>query len=270
MGLELSFAYSSDDISQWEKHFSKGLILGEGNTAVLVTAVFRTREEVAKRVLPPPLEPSPNLIGVAYVVEYPRTNLGVGYSEASLYLFAQYKGEPGRYCFSSSVTNDIALIVGREIYGFPYKMAEKIAVEREGNKVTGVCIRKGIPIIEIKVNLTRPREPHPPLPPWYLFKYFPHPNLRHYGWTSESTALFDYNPRLIKFNPQIDWGVKAETGEAQLALAKSKYDPLHEIPVEEVLWGSYYEGAEIRLLAGEVVEEIDPVKFRPYSFSRLL
>jgi len=245
---------SSDEISLREKHFSKGFVLGD---AVMVMAMFRTRAEVVKRVLPPPLEPDPASIGSAYVAEFHRTNFGVTYNEAALFISAQYKGELGNYCLSMPVTNDMALIGGREVYGFPKKIAETIRVKREGSKVTGVCIRKGIPIIKIKVNLTGPGEPEafPPIGPNYLFKYFEDPRL----------GTFDYNPRLVRQYNEIDWG-KVELGEGEIALGKSRYDPIYEIPVEEVLIAGYTKGMEIRMQPGEVVAEVDPMKFRPYSF----
>jgi len=245
---------SLDEISQWEKHFSKGFVLSD---AVMIMAMFRTKPEVVEKVLPPPLEPDPASTGSAYVAEFHRTNFGVTYNEAALFISAQYKGEVGNYCLSMPVTNDMAMIGGREVYGFPKKIAETIHVKREGNKVTGVCIRKGIPIITIKVSLTGPAEPEaiPPTGPNYLFKHFQHPRL----------DKFDYNPRLVKQYNQIDWG-KIELGEGKLIIAKSDYDPIHEIPVEEVLTAGYTQGLEIRMQPGEVVAEIDPIRFRAYSF----
>lgn len=249
---------SLDEISAREKHFSKGIVLGD---AVMVMVMFRTKAEVVERVLPPPLEPDPASTGMAYVAEFRRTNFTVAYNEAALFISAQYDGEVGNYCLSMPVTNDMAMVDGREVYGFPKKIAETIRVRREGNKATGVCIRKGIPIIEIKVNLTGAAEPEdiPPLGPNYLFKYFESPRLE---------LAFDYNPRLVKQYNEIDWG-KPELGEGELTLAKSKFDHIHEIPIEEVLMAGYAKGMEIRMQPGEVVAEVDPIKFRPYSFIKL-
>ena len=199
-----------DDVSAREKEFSKGFILGD---TVMTMVMFRTKAEAVKRVLPPPLEPDPMSIGTAYVAEFHRTNFGVTYNEAALFISAKYNGEVGSYCLSMPVTNDMAMIGGREVYGFPKKIAEKITVKRNGNKVTGVCVRKGIPVITIKVDLAGPAEPEdiPPQGPNYLFKYFEAPKL----------GVFDYNPRLVKQYNEIDWG-RPELGEGELALAKSK------------------------------------------------
>lgn len=253
-GVKMGIVRSLDEITRLAEHFSNGLLLGD---AVMVMAMFRTKADAVKRVLPPPLEPDPDSTGMAYVAEFHRTNFGAPYNEAALFLSTQYKGEPGNYCLSMPVTDDMAMIGGREVYGFPKKIAEKISIERKENEVTGVCIRKGIPIITIKVNLTGPVGPEvlPPLKPNYLFKHFQDPGL----------STFDYKPRLVKQHSKIHWG-KVELGEGELTLAKSEHDPICEIPVEEILMAAYTKGSEIRMQPGQVIAEVDPLEFMPYSF----
>ena len=189
---------SLNAISQREKHFSSGYMFRDG---VMIMAVFRTKADVVRRALPPPLEPAPTPTGLAYMTELRKTNFGVSYSEAGLFISAQYQGEVGKYCLSMPVTDDMALVWGREIYGYPKKIAETITVKREGNKVTGVCIRKGIRIIEITANLNEKGEPGaiPPAAPNYLFKHSWNPKYPIQG-------SFDYHPRLIKHRNEIDWG----------------------------------------------------------------
>ena len=100
--------------------------------------------------------------------------------------------------------------------------------------MTGVCIRKGIRIIEIKANLTGQAEPGaiPPAAPNFLFKYSWNPKYPMRG-------TFDYNPRLIKQrNEIVDLG-KLELGKGEITLGESKFDPVCEIPIEEVLTVRY-------------------------------
>jgi hypothetical protein len=78
-------------------------------------------------------------------------------------------------------------------------------------------------------------------------------------------GIFDYNPRLIKQHNEFDWD-NVESGEGKLTLTKSIDDPIYEIPIEEVLTAIYTEGMEARMQSGEVVAEVDPMKFLPYSF----
>jgi acetoacetate decarboxylase len=247
---------SWDDITRRKKHFSNGYVLEDG---IMAMVSFRTQLDIVKKVLPPPLEPAPMSTGLVYISEFHSTNFGTTYNEAALYLAAQYGGEVGKYCVSMPVTDDMALIWGREIYGYPKKIAETIHVLREGNTVTGVCIRKGIPIIEIEIHLTKPidSETLPQPTPNFLFKYF---------WDLDPrSGKFDSTPRLIKQCNDIDWG-KIESGDGTLTLAKSKYDPIGEIPVEEVLSAYYAKGVKARMHPGEVITKVDPKTVLPYSF----
>ena len=249
---------SLDDISRRNNNFSKGYILSDAN---MVMVTFRTNAEIVKKVLPPPLEPTLAPTGLAYVAEFHKTNFGTTYNEAGLFLSAQYNRETGKYCLSMPVTNDMAMVWGREIYGYPKKIADNIRVTREGNKVTGICVRKGIPIIEINVKLTKSAKPEAMSKPTpnYLFKYF---------WNPEGKlGKFDYTPCLIKQSNEMKWGT-VEMGEGKLTFTESKYDPIYEIPIEEVLTAYYTKGLEVQMQSGEVVAEVEPMRFLPYSFNK--
>ena len=119
--------------------------------AEVLTVYFETKPEIVEKLLPPPLEPTALPIGAAFVANYPKTNFGVRYLESALFLLAQHNGEEGAFCLSMPVTNDIALILGREIFGYPKKMAD-IDIERKGENVSGWTERHGIRFFEVKAN----------------------------------------------------------------------------------------------------------------------
>ncbi len=251
----MELVQSQKKIRNWGKSFTSGFILGD---ATMVMAVFETDPKVVKKVLPPPLQPASTPMGMAYVAEFHRTNFGVTYNEAALFLAAQYEGVLGRYCLSMPVTNDMAMIAGREVFGYPKKIAETIVVKRKGNKVTGTCVRRGFPILQIEAKLTGPFPgPMPPPEPHYLYK----------GFISPTFSGFDYNPRLLKQYNDIDWG-EIEIGEGKVTLGKSKYDFLYEIPIKQVVMAAYTKGMEIRMKAGEVVAEVDAETYLPYTFNK--
>ena len=81
--------------------------------------MFTTTMEAVQRLLPPPLEPAETLACTAFVGEYHRTNFIPPYNEAAVFIPCQYKGEVGSYCLAMPVTTDIAMIGGREVYGYP-------------------------------------------------------------------------------------------------------------------------------------------------------
>lgn len=236
--------------------------------AEILTVYFETKAEVVVKLLPPPLKPTAMPIGAAFVANYPKTNFGVNYLESALFLLAEFNGEEGAFCLAMPVTNDIAMIGGREVFGYPKKMAE-ISFEREGNDVRGWTERHGIRFFEIKAKLTgkfndldaqkfitETRESNPNIVV-YNFKYFPAPDRKG----------FDYNPRLIRevveFNSK-----RQEMGEAELIFRPSEHDPWIDVEVVRVL-GAIYTVGDNTMLPGSVVAEIEQGEFVPYAFMKL-
>ncbi|MEJ2589753.1 MAG: acetoacetate decarboxylase family protein, partial [Deltaproteobacteria bacterium] len=126
---------------------------GEFYDAEVLTIYFETKQEVVARLLPSPLKPAQFPLGVAFVANYPKTNFGVTYQESGLSLAAQFNGEEGVYCLAMPVTDDMALILGREVFGYPKKIGE-IQLSRNENQVDGWTERHGVRFLEAKANLT--------------------------------------------------------------------------------------------------------------------
>ena len=119
----------------------------------MLTVYFETKTEILAHLLPPPLKPAADPIGIVFVANYPKTNFGVSYLESALFLTAEHDGDEGIYCLSMPVTNDMAMIGGREIFGYPKKIG-KIYFAREGNHARGWTERHGTRFLEIKAKLT--------------------------------------------------------------------------------------------------------------------
>lgn len=258
----MGFVKTIEEIS--EKYQDRG----EFYDAEVLTVYFETKTEVVERLLPPPLKPAAMPVGAAFVANYPRTNFGVTYLESALFLLAQHNGEEGAFCLAMPVTNDIALILGREVFGYPKKMAE-IHFEREGNDIRGWTERHSIRFFEVKAKLTgkfndeiaqkmltEGMESDPDVVV-YNFKYF----------TAPERDGFDYNPRLVretvKRNPK-----KIELGEAELILRPSEHDPWSDVEIVRVL-GAVYTVGDNTMLPGSVVAEVDQAEFAPYAFMKL-
>ncbi len=111
--------------------------------AEMLTASFRTDLEVVRAILPAPLDAPDEPVAMAFIARYPETNFGISYSEGALFLRAVYKDEPGWYCLAMPVDNDMALIGGREQFGYPKKIAEEISLERRGDHAIGAVVRSG-------------------------------------------------------------------------------------------------------------------------------
>lgn len=258
----MGFVKSLEEISRMSRQ------TGEFNDAEVLTVYFETTPEVFKRLLPAPLKPAALPIGAAFVANYPKTNFGVTYLECALFLLAQHEGEEGAFCLSMPVTNDIALILGREIFGYPKKMAD-IKFVRAGENASGWAERHGTRFFEVKAKLNgkfndvgvqqllSEQMKSAPDVTIFNFKYFQSPERKG----------FDYNPRLVR--EVIECKPKSvEMGEAELRFRHSEHDPWFDVEIVRV-YGAVYTVGDNTMLPGSVVAEVDQTDFMPYAFMKL-
>ncbi|HME51475.1 MAG TPA: acetoacetate decarboxylase family protein [Candidatus Lokiarchaeia archaeon] len=260
----MSFRKTLEEIETRSEELKNSVFTG----VEMLSIFWETSPEIIERILPAPLQPAKRPVVIAFIANYPKTNQGLPYSESALFLRVDYNGEGGNYYLAMHVTDDRAMIGGREIWGFPKKMAN-IHLERNGSEVDAWSERAGTRTIEAHVNITgKFNDPETPkiisdmglLPTKrkptvnFNFKYFP---------TPERTG-FDYAPRLVRqetaINPQ-----SMEMGEAELTLASSPHDPWAELEVVKVL-GSLYIKSNNIMFPGSVVAEVDGQEFLPYSY----
>lgn len=236
--------------------------------AEMLTVFWETKPEIIARLLPAPLKPAAQPIAMAFVANYPKTNFDVTYKESALFIAASYNGEEGNYCLSMPVTNDMAMAGGREVYGFPKKMAD-IDFSCDGKSAGGWTERRGVRFMEVRAELTgnfNDAGAQETLMSTakggdgsirgisYNFKYFPAP---------EGGAL-DYHPRLVR-QETILRPKKLQFGTAEIVLKHSDYDPWAEVEVVKVL-GAMYTMGDNSMLAGKAVAESDLMQFAPYAF----
>lgn len=178
---------------------------------------------------------------------------------------ADFKGEEGIYCLAMPVTDDMALVAGREVFGYPKKMAN-IHFKLEKREVEGWVERHGERFFEVQAKLTgklnvedaleifMERIGTEPVIVVFNFKHFPAP---------EGDG-FDYNPRLIR--EEITMKPKTmKMGQVEIKLKSSENDPWGEIEIERVL-GAVYMKTNNSMQKGSVVAEVEPEKFAPYAF----
>jgi acetoacetate decarboxylase len=88
----------------------------------------------------------------------------------------------------------------------------------------------------------------------YNFKHFPAPE----------GGAFDYNPRLVR-QDSVNRPREMLTGEAEIFLRRSDYDPWVEVEVVKML-GALYTVGDYSMLRAKTVAEVGPLEFAPYSF----
>lgn len=228
-----------------------------------LSVFWETKQEVVERLLPPPLEPTETPIARAYVCEFPRTNFGISYQETALMLLCQYKGEMGVYILAMHVDNDMAMVLGREMFGYPKKMAEiKFKKKRVG--ASGWGKRHGIKVVEMQSKVMKSVSEEEAIElqlgedegqdTVFLFKHFP----------SQDANGFDYQPRLVS-SPVAYKRRSISIGHGKISFEASKYDPWNEVEVVKML-GASYTVADTSMLKGEVLTEVDTEEFKPYSY----
>jgi acetoacetate decarboxylase len=241
------------------------------NTEMLL-AMFKTDMDVVKAILPRPLLPPEKAMAGAFVARYPETNFGCVYNEGALFVLCQYRGEIGLYCLSMPVDDDTALVSGRESFGYPKKMADKITLEKDDKHVFGSVVRKNVEILRIEGTLgeedngsifgsfAKSTTDWNGVPCYrvlsFLFKYF----------FSPSGTSFDYFPRLVRepvlFRPQ----GKIVGVSGKVALSSTPFDPLGEVPVGDIvniLYGKWHN----TMIPGKVVARVwNPLKFLKHAF----
>ncbi len=121
---------------------------------------------VARAWLPPGLRLVPEPRATVFVAHYPDTAMGFAYRESGVLIHAQLRRKPVLHCAWMVVDDDTALILGRELLGFPKKLA-RIDLEFPGTSPRAVVVRRGARVLELEAlaapepTKTRPAFPVP-------------------------------------------------------------------------------------------------------------
>lgn len=254
------------------KKMRNASFMPEFSDAEMLFVTFESDPDVIRKVLPSPLRPSKDNTASAFIAKYPKTNFGSVYNEGALFLNCEYKGERGAYCLSMPVDDDMALIGGREGYGYPKKIADRITLECGDDEVVGSVVRKGTEIIRIECRLSGDAPDNYfgdqgyPTRDWndtpcikvvsFLFKYFPSP-----GGNG-----FDYMPRLIREPVLFRSAEQPKSGSGSFQLGSTKFDPLGEIPVKNVTRMAYGKFNNTMLPGKTVSRTWNILKFLKHAF----
>ncbi len=252
----------------------RAYLLPEFTNAEILTATYVTDKKSAREFLPKPLSLPEVPQVTVFVARYPETNFGCIYNEGALFLHCDYKNERGIYCLSMPVDDDMAMVGGREQFGYPKKMADRITLEKADNHVIGSVVRKKEEILRIECDLIKELPTDFVHDTWvktqdwdgkpcyrvvsFLHKYFPSPD----------GMSFDYLPRLIRepllFRKQ---GVLLE-GRGEVKVSSSAFDQLGSLPVKDIkamIYGIWHN----TMLPGKVIRRVwNPFGFLKHAFAR--
>jgi acetoacetate decarboxylase len=196
--------------------------------------------EALRRWLPPALDCPPSPAATVFVADYPDTSFGVAYRECGVLLHGRFRGEDVVHCAWMVVDDDSAMILGRELLGFPKKMAA-IELQVEGTTVSASVRRRGRELLRVSGQ---------DLVPAPNRAAFPRPILNVRGLPGALPAALwrmDVPERCLG----------AREGDLAVAVAGTASDPLHEL------------GIVPSLVAGHVVRaDLGVPPARPASIPR--
>ena len=209
----------------------------------LLVLTLRSDPEVVKRLVPPPLVPNADGVVMMWLGDMHAVDpFELDYLEYGLGVPVEHDGKRGIYCAHLYLDDDTAIAGGREIWGWPKKLAA-IAFTVEGNRVTATATRKGVEIIraEFEGGSDLPIED---LPQHFInFKIIP-------------SVRADAPPDVCQLNdcPFLRVTRSQKAGKATLALRSSAVDALGDLPVHEILQARF-SIADVELPLGETIHD---------------
>jgi len=111
--------------------------------------------------VPFPLRLAPPARASVFIADYPETTFGSVYREAAVLLHVRMAGVPMVFCPWMVVDDDRALILGRELLGYPKKMAD-IRFDEAQDRFVGTVTRRGTEVMRIEGAIGAPHTSPPP------------------------------------------------------------------------------------------------------------
>jgi len=222
--------------------------------ATTLVATYRTDPEVIAAVLPPPIEPPGDplvkiTVATVDIAGYPTFGAG------SFSVRARHEGTDGFYALLMPMTTEQSVVGGRETFGEPKKLAA-VDLVRQGDRVTGTFSRMGTEIVRVEGRIGPELElPDTETRTDFYFKFLPSPDGK--GFDSDPALVYCHRTEQTR-------RIEAVTGE--ITLAESRFDPVADLPVREVLSIVLADRSSIQ--RGEIHGTVPGEWIRPYVHQR--
>jgi len=210
--------------------------------AQAISIKFETDPESALDVLPAPLELIEPASASLSFYWYPFTTFGP-YHEAILRLYARHEGKPLTYVAQIFVDTEPPMLAGREVWGYPKKLA-RIGFDRDKDMVVGWLERpQGV---RLATAIMRPEQPAGP-----LASNGPTTGLR----IIPSARPDENRPALAELVAADTQHTIREAWEGPGSISFPDYsalDPVNRFPIKRIIKAVYME-YDILLPAGRVI-----------------
>lgn len=206
---------------------------------------YRTDPDKLAKVVPAPLGLAEPVVKYEFI-KMPDSNGFGSYFESGQVIPVTYKGEPGAYVHAMYLDDGPPTLGGRELWGFPKKLARPhLEVRKE--TLVGELTVSGLPVAAATMGYKHKAIPEADIMPAltmpnYLLKIMPHVD-----GTARVCELVRY--RMVDIILKGAW-----SGPAALDLRPHALAPVAELPVLEVLSGTHIL-TDLTLGLGEVVHD---------------
>jgi acetoacetate decarboxylase len=229
-----------------------------------VRAFYETEPEIAKALLPRPLEPaaSPEIfVQFANVAMHLSEERTVQIGAATVGVACSYEGRPGYYVLAMPMEGEFVVIRGRERYGEPKKIAET-AFSLDGDHVNAKVTRHGVTFLELDGRIGASTDgPKQFTEHLYCYKALPAavPDANENGG-------FDGEVLLTMLTWERDYTSVRHIEDGQVILRESARDPLVDVPVKRLIRMELAEGAS--RTGGEVLRSVPGEWLQPFLVQR--
>ncbi len=219
-----------------------------------LVATYLTDPEIIAAVLPPPIEPgSEPLVKVTVatvdIAGYPTFGAG------SFSVRARHEGTDGFYALLMPMTTEQSVIGGRETFGEPKKLGS-VELNRDGDQVTGTFARMGTEIVNVSGKIVGDLElPSTETRTDFYFKLLPSPDGK--GFDSDPALVYCHRTEQTR---------RLEEVSGEVLLRDSRFDPVADLPVREVLSIQLAERSSVQ--RGEIHGTVPGEWLRPYVHQR--
>lgn len=187
--------------------------------AQYLTAVVEVDEKAMTRWLPSGMQLAKPGRADLFCAWFPTNVYTGGYHEAGLFVHVKVGRGYGIFCPWMILDDDRALIIGRELLGYPKKSGE-ISWDNDGQRILAKATRRGSTLIEMDAKLGEVLQDAPPI------LGLPHRNV---------TGGLGLNlPRELRFTPK-EHPLEVRRVDMQLRFNGNPNDPLHEMGLGRVV-----------------------------------
>lgn len=186
----------------------------------------------------------------AFVLSAPDIEGLPPYYEGGVVVSAGYDDIEGAHMLCEYVNNDAAVAAGREIWGYPKKMAT-VTFDEDGSTASGTITRNGTNILQLSFSEQDRDLDRPQLFPRLQVKQIPSADGSRYGINQIVKMSFEGDES--DFNA--DDVSQYTTGTASIEFGQSETDPLYKLAPTEITGGTVTTGS-FHLGTGEVVADL--------------